>query len=431
MLAPALWRRLRYPSTSISMAPTLPRAELSELLPEWLSRRPRGLSSQRAMFSPHHPQRRWLVVIIVAAVSSVLIIHRAAVVHVAPWQKGFHRVLGGTSSIASRPWSFSDFSSSASPNSYYGDHGETAYDPWAARDGRTPMSARDRFGDVKWSNYPADDRDLKAWEFSRALVHAGSGARVQRFLDKAESGRGIVVSVVGGSVSKGRGLRWPSSLWKEYLEPHDDDEGQPVDVIGRKRQAMDLPGISGAQFPVNSDITVTRNLYNPLNLHTRIFDYLNATYPARPLGADAPEDDYAVEDGESNLYDDDVYGSDMHGGRPQKRSVARRRWSPTSLFSSKPATDSPSRHGAYRGRNIFVNGAQGGVGSDYFAGCWKEHVPLDSDLVLVELGINDLRDIRVMESYEMLLRSLLEMPSKPAIINIQCVRISIGWRGSR
>ena len=87
-----------------------------------------------------------------------------------------------------------------------------------------------------------------------------------------------------------------------------------------------------------------------------------------------------------------------------------------------------------------MNGAQGGVGSDYFAGCWKEHIPEDSDLVLVDLGINDIRfvcnsvrhvamlisplsvnnrDISSMENYELLLRSILEMETQPAVLNLQ------------
>jgi hypothetical protein len=38
------------------------------------------------------------------------------------------------------------------------------------------------------------------------------------------------------------------------------------------------------------------------------------------------------------------------------------------------------------GKNSFVNGAQGGVGSDYFSMCFGEHIPDDVDLVIIELG---------------------------------------------
>ncbi|RSH94515.1 hypothetical protein EHS25_004318 [Saitozyma podzolica] len=69
--------------------------------------------------------------------------------------------------------------------------------------------------------------------------------------------------------------------------------------------------------------------------------------------------------------------------------------------------------------NRFVNGAQGGVGASYFGWCFREHIPDDSDLVLVELGINDLVDTEVYGAYEHLIRSLLELDSKPAIINVE------------
>lgn len=38
------------------------------------------------------------------------------------------------------------------------------------------------------------------------------------------------------------------------------------------------------------------------------------------------------------------------------------------------------------GANGFMNGAQGGIGSDYFSMCFSEHISEDIDLVLVELG---------------------------------------------
>lgn len=126
-------------------------------------------------------------------------------------------------------------------------------------------------------------------------------------------------------------------------------------------------------------------LYSPENLHVRIFEWLNTTFPHR--------------------------------------------------------------------ENRLVNGAQGGVGTGYFGWCFSgsthlitshrisllhpptvphevqsehelridEHIPEDSDLVLVELGINDLVELDVMESYETLVRGLLELPSRPAVINIEWV----------
>lgn len=48
-----------------------------------------------------------------------------------------------------------------------------------------------------------------------------------------------------------------------------------------------------------------------------------------------------------------------------------------------------------------------------------EHIPADPDLVLIELGVNDLNSIAVIPKYEHLVRSLLEMDTEPAIINIE------------
>jgi hypothetical protein len=49
----------------------------------------------------------------------------------------------------------------------------------------------------------------------------------------------------------------------------------------------------------------------------------------------------------------------------------------------------------------------------------EEHIPEDSDLILVELGINDLQQMKVIRKYEHLLRGLLELDSQPAVINVE------------
>ena len=87
--------------------------------------------------------------------------------------------------------------------------------------------------------------------------------------------------------------------------------------------------------------------------------------------------------------------------------------------------------------NRLINGAQGGVGSGYFAWCFSEsarsrgcrlmedeHIPPETDLVLVELGINDLVDMDGFGEYERLIRGVLEMESRPAIINVEWVLTS-------
>jgi hypothetical protein len=55
-----------------------------------------------------------------------------------------------------------------------------------------------------------------------------------------------------------------------------------------------------------------------------------------------------------------------------------------------------------------------------------EHIPEDSDLILVELGINDVFSPSLSTKYERLIRTLLTLPNQPAIINIEYVH---SWQG--
>ncbi|KAJ9121924.1 hypothetical protein QFC24_004506 [Naganishia onofrii] len=66
----------------------------------------------------------------------------------------------------------------------------------------------------------------------------------------------------------------------------------------------------------------------------------------------------------------------------------------------------------------FTNGAVSATGSEYFATCFAEHIPEDVDLVMVELAINDVRHLDYQVEYEMLVRGILDLPNKPAIINL-------------
>ncbi|KLT44089.1 CAP64-like protein, partial [Cutaneotrichosporon oleaginosum] len=70
------------------------------------------------------------------------------------------------------------------------------------------------------------------------------------------------------------------------------------------------------------------------------------------------------------------------------------------------------------GRNGITNGALGATGTDYFQYCFGESIPDDVDLVLIEQAINDHRKLEFAEHYEQLVRSLLDLPGQPAIINI-------------
>lgn len=98
---------------------------------------------------------------------------------------------------------------------------------------------------------------------------------MQRFLEKARSGKGFVVSVVGGSVSKGRGLPqrdWQSSGYHPSAHratgDHDD-----------RNLAQD--------WHVDPRPAVSQNLYNPLNLHHQIFQFLNQTFPVTEQDPDS------------------------------------------------------------------------------------------------------------------------------------------------
>ncbi|KAJ9121925.1 hypothetical protein QFC24_004507 [Naganishia onofrii] len=66
----------------------------------------------------------------------------------------------------------------------------------------------------------------------------------------------------------------------------------------------------------------------------------------------------------------------------------------------------------------FTNGAVAATGSEYFATCFAEHIPEDVDLVMIELAINDIRNLNSQVEYEMLVRGVLDLPNKPAILNL-------------
>ncbi|WWC99168.1 hypothetical protein V866_006063 [Kwoniella sp. B9012] len=192
-----------------------------------------------------------------------------------------------------------------------------------------------------------DEADkMREWEFNRALQYEGTGSRIQAFIDKARSGQPFTVSVIGGSVSKGRGLTPPPDhpRHQSHKRPRQGEEQAKTNAN------IDLTEVPSSAPPKQTQMGAT-TLYSKENLHVMIFDWLNSTFP-----------------------------------NPENR---------------------------------FVNGAQGGVGAGYFGWCFKEHIPEDSDLILVEQGINDLLDMEVISFYEHLLRGLLELPNKPAVINVE------------
>jgi hypothetical protein len=276
----------------------------------------------------------------------------------------------------------------------------------------TSSSTSQRPRVTDWDDLPFENKAFKEWEYTRGLIYEGTGARVQRFLEKARSGRGFVVAVVGGSVSKGRGLpKLPFDVevgryvigGSESPSSHVESGSTSTSSTTSKEEGNDAKThhhhqdhpnkhkrLHSSSFPEDRDPAKTQNLYNPFNMHMQVFEYLNERFPAMPL----------------------EYGYSRKARRAEEAST------PIANLTSgvEPGHE---HHSHNRGSNQFINGAQGGIGSDYFAGCWKEHLGEDVDLVIVELGINDARSLEAMENYELLLRSLLEMGSRPAVINVQ------------
>ncbi|KAL7419490.1 hypothetical protein Q5752_006328 [Cryptotrichosporon argae] len=75
-------------------------------------------------------------------------------------------------------------------------------------------------------------------------------------------------------------------------------------------------------------------------------------------------------------------------------------------------------------KNAFINGAFAGTGSNYFSACYRERIPEDVDIVMVEFAINDEFQIESVASYERLIRALLDLPSKPAVINLHSLSVA-------
>ncbi|TXT15739.1 hypothetical protein VHUM_00242 [Vanrija humicola] len=101
--------------------------------------------------------------------------------------------------------------------------------------------------------------------------------------------------------------------------------------------------------------------YAPSNLNVRVFSWLNQTFPAA-------------------------------GG---------------SAFNPKEKKDNV---------NVYTNGAEPARASDYFSMCHGLHIADDTELIIVELAINDQPGLEPEVNQELLLRQLLEMESQPAVL---------------
>lgn len=87
----------------------------------------------------------------------------------------------------------------------------------------------------------------------------------------------------------------------------------------------------------------------------------------------------------------------------------------------------------YKHRLFVWNGAVGASGSDYFSYCFHLHIPREVDLVFVEQGINDAGEPEYYETMENLLRGLLSLETKPAVIvvDVLSLRAEMGGSGGR
>ncbi|ORY85303.1 Isoprenylcysteine carboxyl methyltransferase family-domain-containing protein [Leucosporidium creatinivorum] len=66
----------------------------------------------------------------------------------------------------------------------------------------------------------------------------------------------------------------------------------------------------------------------------------------------------------------------------------------------------------------FVDGARPAVDSNYFYWCYTAHIGTDIDLVFLESAVNDVYSQQSLSDAEDLLRSILQLPTEPAVIYV-------------
>ncbi|GAA5826981.1 hypothetical protein JCM11251_002191 [Rhodosporidiobolus azoricus] len=78
------------------------------------------------------------------------------------------------------------------------------------------------------------------------------------------------------------------------------------------------------------------------------------------------------------------------------------------------------------GEQVFINGAKAATDSTVFAYCWAELIELEAklpDLVFIELDVNDVNDLVTRSATEMMVRSILSLPNRPAVIFVGAVAL--------
>ncbi|KAH7106459.1 hypothetical protein BKA62DRAFT_766006 [Auriculariales sp. MPI-PUGE-AT-0066] len=78
----------------------------------------------------------------------------------------------------------------------------------------------------------------------------------------------------------------------------------------------------------------------------------------------------------------------------------------------------------FKGHVQVQNGAVPATDTGYVSMCFKEHIDEDVDLVITEFAINDHRLEENAQSYELLMRQLLGLPKRPAVLNLQVLGLS-------
>ncbi|KAL8293686.1 hypothetical protein RQP46_000387 [Phenoliferia psychrophenolica] len=73
------------------------------------------------------------------------------------------------------------------------------------------------------------------------------------------------------------------------------------------------------------------------------------------------------------------------------------------------------------------NGAISAVGSSFFSACWASAFVEDLDLVILELAVNDVDMGKDNPSFDDLLRSIFEHPSKPSVLILDMWSPLFGW----
>ncbi|GAA6033724.1 hypothetical protein JCM8097_004399 [Rhodosporidiobolus ruineniae] len=82
------------------------------------------------------------------------------------------------------------------------------------------------------------------------------------------------------------------------------------------------------------------------------------------------------------------------------------------------------------GEQEFLNGAMGATDASFFRFCWSERIHLSErapDLVFIELDVNNANTNEARDYTEEMLRSILQLPTKPAVIFVGSMGINSGW----